>query len=125
MKYLTDSRFEKELRTLAKKFRSLPEDFEILKRFSIEFFHAADAKGSNSIFKIEGCCNDRFESYIIKKVACKSLKGKGCKSGIRITYVLDKHLNTVIFMEMYFKADKKIEDKERLKEFIERTREKA
>jgi hypothetical protein len=125
LKYLSDSRFEKELRTLAKKFRSLPEDFESLKKFSIEFFHTSDAKDNNSIFKIEGCCNDRFESYVIKKIACRSIKGRGCRSGIRITYVLDKYLNNITFMEIYFKSDKEIEDKERLKKFIEQTREKV
>jgi hypothetical protein len=54
-------------------------------------------------------------------MACKSLKGRGCMSGIRITYVLDKHLNSITFMEIYFKADKETEDKKRLKEFIEKT----
>lgn len=118
MKYLTDSKFDQELKSLSKKFRSLPGDFKILKEFSIEFFHNSGIKDKDSILKIEGCCNDRFESYVIKKIACRSLKGRGCKSGFRITYILDKTSDVITFMEIYFKSDKEVEDKERLKKYI-------
>jgi hypothetical protein len=62
VKYQTDSGFEKELKNLTKKFGSLPEDFESLKKFSIEFFHTFGAENNGSIFikwQDENICNCR------------------------------------------------------------------
>lgn len=118
MRYQTSEKFDREFRALHKKFRSLGDDFEILKSLQLNVFH--EMKTDNgSIFKVVGCCNDDFDSYVIKKIPCKSLKGRGSHSGLRITYILDKRNNEITFMEIYFKADKECEDKERLKAYIE------
>jgi mRNA-degrading endonuclease RelE of RelBE toxin-antitoxin system len=118
MNYATSKKFDKELKTLSTKFRSLPEDLESLKRLQIEVFHNSKVD-NGSIFKIQGCCKNDLESYVIKKISCRSLKGCGCRSGIRITYIFNKRTNEITFMEIYFKADQATEDKNRLNEYIE------
>jgi hypothetical protein len=56
-----------------------------------------------------------------KKFACKSLKGKGAKSGIRIIYAYFEQEDTIEFIEIYFKGDKENEDKERIKKYFTST----
>ncbi|MDR0968046.1 MAG: hypothetical protein LBL99_00205 [Holosporaceae bacterium] len=120
MKYQTSPEFDKDLKRYRKKFSSLEDDIENLKKFSIEPFHN-EKINNESIFLTEECNSDKsnkFESYVVKKIRCRDLKGKGCKSGFRLTYVLNKQLNEITFIELYSKADQEIEDKERIKDFI-------
>jgi len=59
-----------------------------------------------------------FESpqvYKAKKFACKSLKGKGAKSGIRVIYAYLPENDEIVLIEIYSKNDKKKEDRERIK----------
>jgi hypothetical protein len=51
-------------------------------------------------------------------MSCKSLKGKGKKSGLRIIYVYERASNKVTFIEVYFKQNKKNEDTKRLSDFV-------
>ena len=59
------------------------------------------------------------ESYFwkIRKFACRSLKGRGVKSGIRVIYSWCKSSSKVVFIEIYFKGDKENEDKERINRY--------
>ena len=54
--------------------------------------------------------------YIFKarKFACKSLKGRGAASGIRIIYAYYPNEDVIVFGEMYYKGDKEIEDRNRI-----------
>lgn len=47
-------------------------------------------------------------------MACKSLKGKGVQSGIRVIYAYREEEDRVEFMELYYKGDKESEDRERI-----------
>lgn len=71
--------FEKDLKFLLKKYRTLSDDIEIVKKI-LELF--PDARPPFS-FKID---NLGIETCIIKvkKIACKALKGKGVNSGLRL-----------------------------------------
>ncbi len=62
--------------------------------------------------------NDELKICKVKKFACKALKGKGVKSGIRIIYAYFVPTKTVDFIEMYFKGESENEDKERIKEYL-------
>jgi hypothetical protein len=46
----------------------------------------------------------------VKKIACKSLKGKGVNSGLRLIYALFKVEQKITFIEIYHKNDKDSED---------------
>ena len=51
----------------------------------------------------------------VKKIACKSLKGKGVNSGLRLIYAHFEEENKIIFIEIYHKRNKQSEDRQRIK----------
>ncbi|MDD4179008.1 MAG: hypothetical protein PHH14_03050 [Candidatus Margulisbacteria bacterium] len=102
--------FAKDLGRLSKKrFRSLPEDLETLKKV-LSVFPSA----SQPVSFIIGNIPTRQDVIKIKKFACKSLKGKGANSGIRIIYAFHPEEQKIVFIEMYFKGDKENEDRDRI-----------
>lgn len=48
-------------------------------------------------------------------IACKSLKGKGSNSGLRLIYAYDRRESQIVFIELYHKSDKPNEDRTRIK----------
>jgi hypothetical protein len=109
--------FQKDLKRLQKKFRSLVEDLETAKRNAIELYHLKNVD-NRSVFPIPAFCSEAIVVYKIKKFACKALKGRGAMSGIRVTYAYHVASSRVEFIEMYFKGEKEIEDRERIKEYL-------
>lgn len=117
--------FEKDLKRLLKKFRSLEKDFEMAKKATIEPYHIGvfveeklEKKDAGAIFLIPNFCSDELKICKIKKFACKALKGRGVQSGIRIIYAYFVSTKTVDFIEMYFKGELKNENKERIKSYL-------
>jgi len=115
--YKNTSGFDKDLKRLLKKFRTLDDDIEAVKKNAIELLHLKNID-NNSIKPIPNFCSDELMICKIKKFACKALKGRGVKSGIRIIYAYHLLTNTVYFIEMYFKGESENEDKERIKYYI-------
>ncbi|MBE9480132.1 MAG: hypothetical protein IMY69_00385, partial [Bacteroidetes bacterium] len=50
----------------------------------------------------------------VKKISCKSLKGKGVNSGLRLIYAFLEEEKRIVFIELYHKNDKENEDRERI-----------
>ena len=102
--------FKKDLKSLLKKYRSLTEDLavikQILKVFPKErpriFFEINDLKLNACIIKV-------------KKIACKSLKGRGVNSGLRLVYTYFPEEFKIVFVELYHKNSQENEDRERFK----------
>jgi len=101
--------YKKDLKDLLKKYRTLNEDMEVVKRvltISPEdrppFSYRIDNLGI-SICVIK-----------VKKIACKALKGRGVNSGLRLIYAFFKEEGKIIFIELYHKNDKVNEDKQRI-----------
>ena len=115
--YASVHEFDQELKKLGKKYRSLPDDLELVKKAAIELLHRQKID-NQSIFKIPGYCSETLLICKLKKFACRALKGRGNKSGIRIIYAFYPLENRVIFMEIYFKGDKKNEDHERIRNYL-------
>ena len=106
--------FDKDFKSLLKRFRTLESDFEIFKKYTIETF--CEQKVPTTAFvPIEGFCGEKHISYKVRKFACKSLPGRGNQSGIRIIFIWQELTRTVTFVEIYFKGDKPEEDRGRLK----------
>jgi mRNA-degrading endonuclease RelE of RelBE toxin-antitoxin system len=108
--------FKKDLRRLVKRFGSLPEDLLVVKKAVIELRHVLGINNL-SVFEITGVKHEGMSFWKIKKFACKSLKGRGVKSGMRVIYAFLPERRKVIFLEIYFKGDKENEDQERIKGF--------
>jgi hypothetical protein len=101
--------FKKDLRVLLKKYKSLPDDLEVVKKvLSI----MPDERPPFS-FRIDQL---GLQTCIIKvkKIACKSLKGKGVNSGLRLVYAYFPNRAEITFIELYHKNEKEREDRKRI-----------
>ena len=97
--------FEKDFKKLFKKYRTLKEDLNTFINIQLNLYHKLK-QDNGGIFQI---CNLNIsypKIYKAKKFACKSLKGKGVKSGIRIIYAYYEKENIIEFIEIYFKTNK-------------------
>ena len=101
--------FQKDLKILLKKYRTLNDDLDAVKQVLTT---APDERPPFS-FRID---NLTLETCVIKikKIACKSLKGRGVNSGLRLIYAYLKDQEKIIFVELYYKNDKENEDKQRI-----------
>lgn len=115
--YEQTEEFQKDFKKLLKKYRSLEEDLELVKIAAIELFHLQKINNL-SVFPIPGFCTEEILVCKIKKFACRALKGRGSKSGIRVIYAFHTKVLKVDFIEIYFKADQENEDRERIKRYL-------
>jgi len=109
--------FERDTRELLKRFETIGDDLEIFIEKQLFLYHKlkVDNKG---IFQITGLPVGNPKVYKAKKFACKSLKGKGVQSGIRVIYAYDEGKDKIVLIEIYFKGDKANEDKKRILEYL-------
>lgn len=115
--YKETDNFQKDFKHLLKKFRTLKEDVKNVKRNAIELYHLNNLD-NQSIFPVEGFCSEEIKICKIKKFACKTLKGRGAKSGIRMIYAFHCQSCQVVLIEIYFKGEKANEDYERIKQYL-------
>jgi len=120
IEYDTTDVFQKDLKRLLKKFQTLEEDLETAKRNAIELYHLKNIN-NRSVFPIPDFCNEAILICKIKKFACRSLKGRGVMSGIRVIYAYHVAASKVEFIEIYFKGEKENEDFDRIKEYLKNT----
>jgi hypothetical protein len=105
--------FEKDLKKLSKRFKTLEEDLEIFVKTELKLYHKLDID-NKGIFPIPSLGIEEPPIYKAKKFACRALKGKGVQSGIRVIYAYFKDVDEIEFVEIYFKGDKENEDKDRI-----------
>jgi len=117
IEYRETEEFKKDLKKLVKRFSTLAEDLETAKKNAIELYHLLKID-NQSIFQINDLKTAEIELYKLKKFACKSLKGRGVHSGIRIIYAYHSSSAVIELIEIYFKGDKKVEDRERIKNYL-------
>ncbi|NQV13089.1 MAG: hypothetical protein HQ530_02185 [Parcubacteria group bacterium] len=117
MNYEETKEFTRDFKKLLKKFPSLVKDLKVNKQYRIELFHCEEID-SRSIFEIQGAGNtEELRFYKVKKFQCKSLKGRGAKSGIRVIYAYFPIKQKIVFLEIYFKAKQENEDRQRIENF--------
>jgi mRNA-degrading endonuclease YafQ of YafQ-DinJ toxin-antitoxin module len=109
--------YQRDLKTLLKKYRTLNDDLSVVKKV-LEIF--PDERPPFS-FRID---NLGLESCIVKvrKIACKALKGRGVNSGLRLVYAYFQEEQKITFIELYHKSDKENEDRHRILEYFGKTR---
>jgi len=105
--------FRKDVRQLTKRWLSLPGDLVVLKKV-IELMPTERPPFS---MRIAGLKTDR---YVVKvrKIACRSLKGKGSNTGLRLVYAWLEAEKRIVLIELYHKSDQENEDRERIKEWV-------
>ena len=109
--------FKRDFKQLLKKFKSLEEDFEIFQSVALKAFHKLDQENLG-IVQIPGLGFEHPKVYKATKFACKSLKGKGAASGIRVVYAHYPNVDRLLFIEIYFKADQENHDRERIQRLL-------
>lgn len=107
--------FDRDIKKLHKKFRTIEDDFAIFVKSQIHIYHELNID-NNGIVRISNLGIEYPEIYKAKKFACRSLKGKGAASGIRIIYAYFKDEDKVEFIEIYYKGDKENENRTRIKD---------
>jgi len=106
--------FEKDLKKLGKRFKTLEDDLRIFIDTQLNLFHKLGID-NGGIFHIPGLHIEDVKFYKAKKFACRSLKGSGSQSGIRVIYAYFEEEDCIELIEIYYKGDKENEDRERIK----------
>jgi mRNA-degrading endonuclease RelE of RelBE toxin-antitoxin system len=105
--------FESDLKKLSKKYHSLEEDLEIFITKQLKLYHKLHVDNGGIVqIPTLGIAYPRI--YKARKFACKSLKGKGVMSGIRVIYAYLEDTDVIELIEIYYKGDKENEDKDRI-----------
>jgi mRNA-degrading endonuclease RelE of RelBE toxin-antitoxin system len=112
--------FDKDIKKLSKRFRTLEEDLTIFIEKELNLYHKLkiDNKG---VVPISGLGIDKPRIYKARKFACRSLAGKGAQSGIRIIYAYFEDADKIELMEIYYKGDKENEDRQRIARYYPKT----
>jgi mRNA-degrading endonuclease RelE of RelBE toxin-antitoxin system len=122
MNYEETKEFKQDFKKLLKKFPSLAEDLDVNKQYRIELFHCKEID-SRSIFEIQGVGNTAdLRFFKVKKFQCKSLKGRGANSGIRLVYAFYPAEQKIVFLEIYFKANQENQDRQKIINFLNKNK---
>ncbi len=110
----TTDEFDKNLKKLLKRFPSLNDDLETLIETQFKLFHKLGTD-NNGIVRISNLGFDEPPIYKVRKFACKSLKGKGARTGMRLIYAYYKVEDRLLLIELYNKSEQEIENKSYIK----------
>ena len=101
--------FRKDLKKLLKKYRSLNDDLKIVRKV----LRVEPKERPPFSFRIDGL---GIETCVIKvkKIACKSLRGRGINTGLRLIYAHFEEEHRIVFVELYHKNNGENEDRERI-----------
>lgn len=106
--------FERDLKRLRKRYRTLEHDLESF----IKAGFLAYEKLGQDVTRFERVAGLGFEDppvYIVKKFACRALKGTHSRSGIRLVFVWFASEGRIELIEIFYKGDKSVPDKNRIK----------
>ena len=115
MTFAEHEAFHKDFRQLTKRWPSLPEDLAVLKKV----LAVMPAERPPLSLRIAGLKTDRYVVKV-KKIACRSLKGKGANTGLRLVYAWLDAEARIVLIELYHKSDQENEDRERIKGWVKR-----
>lgn len=114
--YVIKPEFEKDFENLWKRYQTLDEDLHTFLKTQLQLYHLSelDNRKTKELVYVDpdGC-----EVFKTVQFACKALGGRGGQSGIRVIHAYYDDENKVELIEMYYKGDKKNEDRERIKKY--------
>lgn len=105
--------FKKDFKKLEKKYPTLKQDLDVFVDTQLKLSHKLNIENSG-IVQIPELSISEPKIYKARKFACKSLKGGGSFSGIRVIYAYFKDDDRIELVEIYFKGDKEKEDRQRI-----------
>jgi hypothetical protein len=104
--------FDKDMKRLLKRFRTLEEDLKIFIKNQLNLFHKLK-KDNKGVVRLVDLQIETPKIYKSRKFACRSLSG-GAYSGIRVIYAYHEETDKIELIEIYYKGDKKNEDRKRI-----------
>lgn len=120
MEFYELDEYTKDLKKISKRYKSLVADIDIVKKV-LKVSPVARPPFSFAVnnLGITSCI------IKVKKIACRSLKGKGVNTGLRLIYAHfdseqtdegedPKKEERIVFIEIYHKSDKENENRERI-----------
>jgi len=105
--------FKNDLKKLKKRFKTIEEDLNIFIENQLQLFHKFGIE-NRGVVRISNLGVHSTKIYKARKFACRSLKGKGVVSGIRVIYAYFEDEDRIEFIEIYYKNDKENEDRKRI-----------
>jgi len=105
--------FDKAIKKLNKRFRTLEGDLDVFLNVALVDYHK-NGIDNGGIVQIPGLGFEKPKVYKARKFACRSLKGKGVHSGIRVIYAYIQEEDKIELTEIYYKGDKENEDRKRI-----------
>lgn len=109
MEFSESDEFKKEFKKLAKKYPTLEDDFEVVKKIIAATPEGNGAKHWNRLKY------DETENCVMKmRMMCRSVRG----SQFRLIYFYNGEIVKVLFIELYFKGDKERENTKRIDDFF-------
>lgn len=115
--------FNRDMKKLVKKYKTLEDDIKIFIGTQIFLYHKLN-KDNQGVFTISGLGIEGHNIFKAKKIACMSLGGTGCNSGIRVIYSYEKNpdgKDKIVLIEIYYKGEKENEDRARIFEYFDET----
>lgn len=108
--------FENDAINLRDKFETLGNDLQVFIETGLKLYHDLnmDNEGIRVLKKLNKQTGKVYEAV---KFACRSLKGKGAKSGIKIVYAHFEQEKRIELIEIYYQEDKENPDQERISKY--------
>ncbi len=105
--------FEQDILKLKNQFETLGNDFKVFIETALKLYHhlKVDNEGIRDLKGINLKKTRILEAF---KFACRSMKGKGSKTGIKVVYAYFESEKRIEFIEIYHQEEKEIEDRERI-----------
>ena len=91
----------------------MKDDLKIFIKAQLILFHKLK-KDNKGVVEIPDLEIEVPRIYKAKKFTCRSLKGKGAYSGIRVIYAYFEEKDRIELIEIYYKGDKENEDRGRI-----------
>ncbi len=108
MEYAELPEFSRELKRLNKKYLTLRDDLESLKLTLSRAAPQSGGKHWNCLYRDEGVC-----IYKIR-LACRYLRA----TTMRVIYAHHIESTRIVFIELYYKSEKELEDGQRVKDYL-------
>jgi hypothetical protein len=104
----------RDLKVLSRRFRGLDEDVRLfVEKPLTHFLRGEPVAGRNE--RAAGLGFEYPVIYIAKRLACRALRGRGSDSGLRVVCAWFPREDRLELVELYYKGDKQVEDKARIK----------
>ena len=108
------SEFSREIKKLGKRYGTIEDDLATLINTLLFAYHKLGLT-HDGVKRVDDLGHTRIPVFKAKKFACKSLKGKGSRTGLRLIYAYDEDADRIELIEIYSKSDKDTENRERIK----------